>query len=126
MCSVGKIKNLVKKNRLEFIGVLLGGLFISSQSVATHDDLVHFSAHFGMSYSINTITYGVCSNVFKMNKNSAILTANVITLLIGVSYKLLEAQTTGLPSNFAKSMAQNALGVGVSNLTIISFDFGSK
>lgn len=87
----------------------------------THDQLIHFSAHFGMSYAINTIMYGSYSRLLHLDKTDSLILSGITTLLVGFAYKAVETNSTS--GNFRTSMFQNSVGVGASALTIVIFDF---
>jgi hypothetical protein len=65
----------------------------------THDQLLHFSAHFGMSYFLYSYFYS--------RARTTKLIAFVLSLGIGLGYKILEGSFDSL----AVSMFYNLIGV---------------
>jgi len=101
---------------LMFSTVILGNLV----GIDTHDQMVHFAAHFGMSYAIHTFLYAVFYRAFSLRRGIAISLAILITLAVGGGYKYIEmAQNSEIPANVSESMIQNTLGTTTSVGTII-------
>ena len=106
--------------------LIIVAMFLAANAVAEprlvdsdHDDFVHATAHVGMSGLINLFMYGWYKKVFRMERKPALVFSAIITLTIGLTYKALEAHPTGV----GKSMIQNVIGVGVSTIPVIMFDF---
>lgn len=85
-----------------------------------HEQLVHFTAHFGASYALQTTFYGFNRRVLKMSKPAATGVAALETLAIGLAYKLA---TNAPAESTATSMAQNTMGVVGAIGTAIMFEF---
>jgi hypothetical protein len=96
--------------------------FILPDSLSDHDKLVHFSAHFGMSFLFAFCFYMICA--FKMNVTKTFTYTLLIsaTLFIGIVYKYWEIATYGMIGNYsfhriidttglATSMSQNLSGL---------------
>lgn len=86
---------------------------------ADHDDFVHGTAHIGMSATLNTFFLGFYKKMFQMPRGPAMAFAAFTTLTIGLTYKAMES---GKPVGWGKSMIQNAIGVGISDLIVFEFD----
>lgn len=87
-----------------------------------NEKFVHAVAHISASYAINTFSYGFCHNVLRMPKLDSIVVSTVFTLLVGASYKIIEAEGT-IPRDFKRSMTYNAIGTAAGVGTIVSFGF---
>ena len=88
------------------------------------DDTTHFAAHFGVSYAINTMCYGLFRKGAKWDRFDSLLWCGVATLAVGMAYKMAETTADGqLPKNTGTAMFRNALGVGASAVTVLVFDF---
>jgi EamA domain-containing membrane protein RarD len=105
--------------------LIIGLLFTSLASTAdtNHEDLVHFSAHFGMSYAISMFTYGVMRKGLGISVNESLGFSIFTTLVVGLTYKYMEAMTTGSFAGMGTSMLYNATGVAASYITIKMFEF---
>lgn len=102
---------------------------LSNNAIAestSHKELVHFSAHFGLSYGINSISHAFLANILGVDNTLSMIAASVFTFGVGAAYKFSEIENGRLPGNFGKSMTYNAMGIGFSDLTILTFDAGSK
>ena len=99
---------------------------ISGVAKADDTSLVHFSAHFGMSYAIDTFSYGLLRGLSQSAgkgqdqslRIQEMAFAVAFTLLIGFAYKALEAAPAG---ETAHSMIENGLGVGAATLSFVAF-----
>lgn len=108
------------------VALVMFSAYTCKAESTNHEELVHFSAHFGMSYAINTIAYAGLNKIVGADETTSFIVANALTLAVGALYKISEAHNGRLPRGFAKSMAQNVIGVGFSNLTILTFNLGGK
>lgn len=93
-----------------------------------HDDLVHFSAHFGMSYAINTMIYGTLRSLSRNAgrekdldlKLQEMIFSGCLTLMIGLAYKATE----GAPLyDMGQSMLWNSMGVGAATISFAVFEW---
>lgn len=109
-------------------GVCCFGL-VFPDSTSDHDKLVHFSAHFGMSFLVALCFYLLCTIKFRISKQLTYIILISATLLIGVLYKYWEITTLGMfeKLNFStvmvntgvmKSMSQNISGLMAAILLI--------
>jgi hypothetical protein len=109
-------------------GVCCFGLILPD-SISDHDKLVHFSAHFGMSFLVALCFYLLCTIKLRISKFLTYIILISATLLIGVLYKYWEIATLGMfdKLNFAtvienagvmKSMSQNISGLMAAMLLI--------
>lgn len=70
--------------------------------------LVHFCAHFGMSYFIASLVY----SLFILSKEwDRISLACFTSFIIGYLYKLVEAFIINDPWTIERSLVQNAIGI---------------
>ncbi|HWY33867.1 MAG TPA: hypothetical protein VNX68_04430 [Nitrosopumilaceae archaeon] len=91
-------------------------------SFSDHDKLVHFSAHFGMSFLLALCFYMICTVKMRISKSFTYMILITATLFIGVVYKFWEIATSGMIGNYsfhtildikgvANSMSQNISGL---------------
>ncbi len=64
-------------------------------SLSTHVKIVHFAAHFGMSFLLALSFYLICTIKFRAPKSFAYKLLIITTLFIGVIYKLWEISSQG-------------------------------
>lgn len=102
-------------NRL-YISLLF---LLPSSCYATDSDLTHFAAHFGMSYTIQTVLYGFNSKVLKIDKLDSEILAFVGTMAIGLLYK----ENEGNSPNTTTAMEQNLLGATTAVASHLVFHF---
>ena len=91
------------------VGVLCFGAIIPD-SFSDHYKLVHFSAHFGMSFLLALCFYIFCTIRLRFSKVFSYSVLISATLLIGVIYKFWEIASQGLFQRFNFSMALEATG----------------
>jgi hypothetical protein len=106
---------------MKFLPILL--LFIAATAIAddvSHDDLVHFTAHAGSSFALQTIFYGFNKKALKENTIKSEGLALLETLAIGLIYKASEHAPLGETS---VSMAENVIGCASAIATHVTFDF---
>lgn len=116
--------NRVKDNLILCLlasGVCCFGLILPD-STSDHDKLVHFSAHFGMSFLVALCFYLFCTIKMRISKAMTYIILIGSTLLIGVLYKYWEITTLGMfeklsvstvivNTGLMKSMSQNISGL---------------
>jgi len=108
--------------RLILILALLTNLCLADD----HEDLVHFSAHFGMSYAINTVVYGSLRSLsYNAGKSEdanlrleEMVFSAAFTLMVGYTYKYIEGANT---SDTLTAMKYNSIGVGAAALSFEMF-----
>jgi hypothetical protein len=109
-------------------GVCCFGLILPD-SISDHDKLVHFSAHFGMSFLVALCFYLLCTIKLRISKFLTYIILILATLLIGVLYKYWEIATLGMFDKLSfstvientgvmKSMSQNISGIMAAMLLI--------
>ncbi len=109
-------------------GVCCFGVILPD-SFSDHDKLVHFSAHFGMSFLLALCSYMICTLKIRISKPLSYIIIISATLLIGVIYKFWEITTEGMLdrfnffrtieiTGFMKSMSQNISGLMAAILLI--------
>jgi hypothetical protein len=102
-------------------GVFCFGVILPD-SFSDHVKLVHFSAHFGMSFLLALCFYLLCTVKWKISKSFTYTILVTATLFIGIVYKFWEIATHGeigiLPiltimdrSSVMTSMSQNLSGL---------------
>lgn len=102
-------------------GVLLG---TACETARADEADVHFAAHFGLSYAITMIGYGIAEKGFQMKPVPAFIFAAGLSLLVGFTYKYMEAvQNNGSCPSMGRAMLQNTAGVGAAGLSIAAFKF---
>ncbi len=96
--------------------------FVLPDSLSDHDKLVHFSAHFGMSFLLAFCFYMICNVKMRVTKTFTYTVLISATLFIGIVYKYWEIATFGMIGNYpfhrivdstgiANSMSQNLSGL---------------
>ncbi len=95
--------------------------FIFVDSTSDHEKILHFSAHFGMSFLISLFIYALCSMKLGINAKRSFAVFIISTFVIGCIYKYWEIFSQALPDlGFAKileitgfytSMSQNIAGI---------------
>jgi hypothetical protein len=98
-----KIKRQKSVNRW-MRAILLAGIvyfgFILPDSFSTHDKILHFSAHVGMSFFVAICMYVICNIMLNLSKSRSLLILTFATLIIGAIYKYLEISSEGLLGNY--------------------------
>lgn len=112
------------------LGVICFG-FVFPDSLSDHNKLVHFSAHFGMSFLLALCFYALFSIKFRVPKAVSYTVLVTATLVIGIVYKFWEIATQGMVGNVSfqiiidrtgclKSMSQNLSGLMTAMIVIES------
>ena len=102
-------------------GVFCFGVILPD-SLSTHVKMVHYAAHFGMSFLLALCFYMICTVRMKISKTISYTVLVAATLLIGVIYKYWEIATQGMIGNYSfhtiidltgamTSMSQNLSGL---------------
>ena len=102
-------------------GVFCFGLILPD-SLSTHVKMVHYAAHFGMSFLLALCFYMICTVKMRISKKISYTILITATLLIGVIYKYWEIATQGMIGNYSfhtiidltgamTSMSQNLSGL---------------
>jgi hypothetical protein len=102
-------------------GVLCFGVILPD-SLSTHVKMVHYAAHFGMSFLLALCFYMICTVKMQISKTFSYTVPIIATLLIGVIYKYWEIATQGMIGNYSfhaiidltgamTSMSQNLSGL---------------
>ncbi len=102
-------------------GVFCFGVILPD-SLSTHVKMVHYAAHFGMSFLLALCFYMICTVKMKISKTVSYMVLITATLLIGVVYKYWEIATQGMIGNYSfhaiidltgamTSMSQNLSGL---------------
>ncbi|HEV7424247.1 MAG TPA: hypothetical protein VGO21_03595 [Candidatus Paceibacterota bacterium] len=102
-------------------GVFCFGVILPD-SLSTHVKMVHYAAHFGMSFLLALCFYMICTVKMKISKTISYTVLITATLLVGVVYKYWEIATQGMIGNYSfhaiiehtgamTSMSQNLSGL---------------
>jgi hypothetical protein len=116
-------------------GIICFG-FILPDSISDHTKLVHFAAHFGMSFLILSCSYAFCSLQWHISRSGSYGLAILATLAFGSAYKYWEIASQGISQHFEfgqlltitgvyTSMSQNLSGIFAA-LLIIHYFFGRR
>lgn len=101
------------KDKLALIFLAAGVLFfglVLPDSFSDHDKLLHFAAHFGMSFLLALSAYFFCVIQMRFSKKSSYWVLVLTTLFIGVLYKLWEIAPLDILSRFSFSRAVEITG----------------
>jgi hypothetical protein len=121
-------------NKISFVllgaGIICFG-FLFPDSLSDHDKLVHFSAHFGMSFLLALCCYALCSVKWRIPKTFSYTVLVSVTLTIGMLYKFWEIAMQDMIGNYSfrfildqtsclTSLSQNLSGLMAAMLMIES------
>jgi hypothetical protein len=112
--NIVKMKNAYSvKEKLTMIilgtSVCCFGLILPD-SLSTHVKMVHFAAHFGMSFLLALSFYLVCTVKMQASKTFSYTVLIVSTLFIGVVYKYWEIATQGMIGKYSFSAVLESTG----------------
>ena len=88
--------------------------FILPDSLSDHSKLLHFSAHFGMSFLLAFCFYMICTVKMLTTKTFTYTVLICATLFIGVVYKYWEIATFGMIGNYSFQRIVDSTGVATS------------
>jgi hypothetical protein len=100
-----KLMLILLTSAVVFFGVVL------PDSLSDHIKLVHFAAHFGMSFLLAICFYMLCTVKIKLSKARTYTLLITTTLIIGVLYKYWELVTQNVFERFNFSTAIELTGV---------------
>ncbi len=83
-------------------------------SLSDHNKIVHFSAHFGMSFLLGLCFYMICTIKMRMSKILTYIVLISVTLFIGIIYKYWEIATQGMIGNYSFQVILDSTGVPTS------------
>jgi hypothetical protein len=117
-----------------FPGIICFGI-IFPDSLGDHDKMVHFAAHFGMSFLISRLINAFSRLKLNLKKGSSYFLLAGITVVAGSAYKWMELVSQGKPASFQvgklsevsgyySSMSQNISGI-LATLLMIRYFFGN-
>ena len=109
-------------------GIICFG-FVFPDSLSDHTKIVHFSAHFGMSFLVASCFYAIFTVKLQLNKKISYIILIAGTLVIGAMYKYWEIASQGLLGDLSfntlngclTSMFQNTSGLLAAILVIEYF-----
>ncbi len=84
---------------------------IFPDSLSDHYKLVHFSAHFGMSFLLAISFYLICTVKMRISKAFSYTVLITATLFIGVFYKYWEIATLGMIGSYSFQSIMDRTGV---------------
>ncbi len=105
------------KEKLILILLIAGiGCFgvLLPDSLSDHNKIVHFSAHFGMSFLLGLCFYMICTVKMRMSKILTYMVLISATLFIGIIYKYWEIATQGMIGNYSFQAILDSTGVPTS------------
>jgi hypothetical protein len=105
-------------------GVFCFGV-VFPDSLSTHVRMVHFAAHFGMSFLLALCFYMICTVKMRISKTISYTVLITATLLIGVIYKYWEIATVGMIGNYSFHTIIDNTGVMTSMSQNLSGLFGA-
>jgi Kef-type K+ transport system membrane component KefB len=91
-------------------GIFIFGIILPD-SLSDHNKLVHYSAHFGMSFLIALCFYMICTVKMRISKGFSYTVLIIATLLIGVVYKYWEIATQGMIGSYSFHSIMDRTGV---------------
>jgi hypothetical protein len=95
--------------------LLAAGVFcfgvILPDSLSDHNKMVHFSAHFGMSFLLALCFYMICTVKMRISKAVSYTVLILATLAIGIIYKYWEIATQGMIGNYSFQIIMDRTGV---------------
>lgn len=97
--------------------VLLTALALLLPSNALASDGTDKAAHLGVSYAINTISYGLVKGAFRLDRTQALVVSAFTTLLVGAVKESMDRDFD------AGDMGHNILGTALSVGTVLVFEF---
>jgi hypothetical protein len=111
----GQLKYLLFVTSIAF--VLAFGRACHADSYAT----THDWDHFGTSFAVQTVTYGLSKKAFRMSRTDALIFSFVATTMITTMYQIV-----AMPQNTAidgHTLLMNTLGSAAAVGTCIAFEF---
>ena len=127
------------KNKRLLIFSLVSGIicfgFIFPDSTSDHNKILHFAAHFGMSFLLLSISYAFLNLKWGFSRSGSHVLAISFTLFVGCFYKYAEITSQGIANSFSfgqlltltgcyTSMSQNLAGI-FAGIFIIHYFFGN-
>jgi hypothetical protein len=92
------------------IGMVCFGVILPD-SLSDHNKLVHFSAHFGMSFLLAFCFYMICTVRMRISKTFTYTVLITATLFIGIIYKYWEIATQGMIGSYSFHTIMDRTGV---------------
>ncbi|MDP4128549.1 MAG: hypothetical protein Q8939_00175 [Bacteroidota bacterium] len=135
MKNVNELKEkYTLKDKLTLLCLSLGVIcfgFVFPDSLSDHNKLLHFSAHFGMSFLLALCFYAFFSIKLRVPRAISYTALVSATLTIGIIYKFWEIATEGMVGNLSfltimdrtgclASMSQNLSGLMAAMIVIES------
>jgi hypothetical protein len=114
------------------IGSVLFGIVLTG-AFTDHYHLLHFAAHFGMSFLVSNFIFRLCQLRFSMTNRNSFKVVFIVILVLGVIYKLCEIYLfygmrnfpffTALSiTGFYASISENIAGMLAAFALVIYFD----
>ena len=141
LCKLFKslMKNKTHSKRLLIFSLVSGIIcfgFILPDSMSDHNKILHFSAHFGMSFLLLSISYAFLNLKWGLHRTGSHIISIAFTLFIGCIYKYAEIASQGIINSFSfgqlmnltgcyASISQNIAGI-LAGIFIIHYFFGNE
>jgi hypothetical protein len=133
------MKNNTFSKRLIIFSLIAGIIcfgFILPDSTSDHEKILHFSAHFGMSFLLLSVSYAFLNLKWGFSRTGSHIISIGLTLLVGCIYKYAEIASQGILNSFSfgqlmdltgcyTSMSQNLAGI-LAGMFIIHYFFGNR
>jgi hypothetical protein len=133
------MKNRTLRDRLVIFALVSGIIcfgFVFPDSISDHNKILHFAAHFGMSFLLLSISYAFLNLKWGFSRTGSHIISIAFTLFIGCIYKYAEIASQGIMNSFSfgqlmdltgcyTSMSQNLAGI-LAGMFIIHYFFGRK
>jgi hypothetical protein len=105
-------------------GVFCFGVILPD-SLSTHVKMVHYAAHFGMSFLLALCFFMICTVKMRISKTISYTVLVTATLLIGIIYKYWEIATQGMIGNYSFHAIMDMTGAMTSMSQNLSGLFGA-
>jgi glucan phosphoethanolaminetransferase (alkaline phosphatase superfamily) len=116
--NIVKMKNEYSVKEKLILILLMAGIcyfgVLLPDSLSDHNKIVHFSAHFGMSFLLGLCFYMICAIKMRMSKILTYMVLISATLFIGITYKYWEIATQGMIGNYSFQAILDSTGIPTS------------
>ena len=133
------MKNRTLRERLVIFSLVSGIIcfgFVFPDSTSDHNKMLHFAAHFGMSFLLLSISYAFLHLKWGFSRSGSQVLAIGFTVFVGCIYKYAEITSQGIANSFSfsqlltltgcyTSMSQNVAGI-FAGMFIIHYFFGNR
>ena len=116
--NIVKMKNEYSVKEKLILILLVAGIccfgVLLPDSLSNHNKIVHFSAHFGMSFLLGLSFYMICTIKMRFSKILTYMVLISATLFVGIIYKYWEIATQGMIGNYSFQTILDSTGVPTS------------